>query len=69
MIASYPASEQENKLMLHNLTDCSHALERDNFFLVLNFNSHEKHLIHSIQMTTSKCGLSTIRLARRAKMA
>jgi hypothetical protein len=26
-------------------------------------------LIHSIQMTTSKCGLSTIRLARRAKMA
>jgi hypothetical protein len=27
-IAWYPASERENKLILHNLTDCSHALER-----------------------------------------
>jgi hypothetical protein len=43
-----------------------HYLINDNFFLVLNFNSHEKHSIgseyvtaHSIQITTSIRGLSS----------
>jgi hypothetical protein len=47
------------------------VLINDNFFLVSNFNSHEKHSIgseyvtaHSMQMTISICGLSTIRLVR-----
>jgi hypothetical protein len=27
-VACYPVSERKNKLILHNLTDCSHAMER-----------------------------------------